>query len=206
MLPPALDFPAPRRQAQDISNRHLRGLRDFGQSLPACASRAPLEPAQGLGGDSRVAFALKQRVPGWPPGDKGLGQVTQPTPALTPIAPTAPAEAPRTQGRNEGAHAVHTIPQKQGARGDLFQGSGRLRQFGRHRISMADQRADEATVQLRDGRQRARQPPGAHVPCKRPGGRLSPGIDTTTICGPGQATSSNHGPPSLIYPQPNAAN
>src|SRR5262245_46997840 len=139
----ALDFPAPRLQAQGIADRQLLRLYDVGQYLQAFASLAPPEPAQGLGGAIRFAFDLNQRVPGAPPSDTGLGQVAQPPPALPSVASTEPAEAPSAQGCKEGANAVQAIPQKPGALGDLFQGRCRSRQFGRGSIGMEDQLADD---------------------------------------------------------------
>src|ERR1700756_4248649 len=80
----ALHLPTPRVQTQGIAERQALGLYDVGQHLPPLASLAPPEPAQSLGGDILCAFDLTQRVPSCPPGDTGLGQLPQPTPALTP--------------------------------------------------------------------------------------------------------------------------
>src|ERR1044071_913907 len=102
----ALHFPTPRVQTQGIAERQALGLYDVGQHLPPLASLAPPEPAQGLGGDILVAFDLNQCVPSCPSGDISLGEITQPTPALPPVTPTEPEQAPLTQGRKEGAHAV----------------------------------------------------------------------------------------------------
>src|SRR5262249_2058456 len=160
-----------RVQTQGIANRQALGLDDVGQPLPTLASFAPPEPAPGLGGNSLFAFDLNQCVPSCPSGDISLGQRTQPPPALTPVTPPEPDQpppaltpvtppephqAPPTQGRKEGAHAVPPLPHKQGACGDMLQGSDRPWQFTRCRIGIEGQMADYPTVPIIKGRQTAR--------------------------------------------------
>src|SRR5215510_3215704 len=160
----ALHFPTPRVQPQGIADRQALGLYDVGQHLPTLASLAPSDRAQSLGGNILFAFDLNQCVPGCPLSDRGLGQLTQPTPALTPVTPTEPAKAPLTQGRKEGAHAVQPIPHKPGAFGDMLQGSARPWQFARCRIGIEGQMADYPTVPIIKGRQTARQYLRSDVP------------------------------------------
>src|SRR5262249_5944481 len=160
----ALHFPTPRVQTQGIADRQALGLYDVGQHFPTLASFAPPDPAQSLGGNILFAFDLNQCVPSRPSGNISLGQLTQPSPALTPVTPTEPDKAPLTQGCKEGPHAVQPIPYKQGAFGDLLQGSDRPWQFARCRIGMEGQMADYPTVQIIKGRQTARQYLRSDVP------------------------------------------
>src|SRR5262249_10049430 len=116
----ALHFPTPRVQTQGIADRQALGLYDVGQHFPTLASFAPPDPAQSLGGNILFAFDLNQCVPSRPSGNISLGQLTQPSPALTPVTPTEPDKAPLTQGCKEGPTPYNRSPTSKVPLGTCF--------------------------------------------------------------------------------------